>query len=146
MNLLLLLGILMVAGIIGGMLVQNAGSGEEEGLLKKFDSVGEMRSYLRENGALSGPYEKYRLTTWQGAYVFRVTPESGFILKGTVTHDTGEGSPWYWGSAGAVRRSLSIEDVLYTISEQCIIMSDLENPWRTINEIVPRYPPPNIGE
>jgi inhibitor of cysteine peptidase len=102
---------------------------------------------VRKLPITGAPYEKYGLTTWQGAYVFGVTPESGFVLKGTVTHDTGDDSSWYRESAGAVRRSLVIEDVLYTISEQRIIMSYLGNPGRTINEvalpeeIIRRYPP-----
>ncbi|HZK31141.1 MAG TPA: beta-propeller domain-containing protein [Methanoregula sp.] len=40
---------------------------------------------------------------WYGAYVFGITPETGFVLKGTVEHNTGGGYAWY-GSPYEVRR------------------------------------------
>ena len=63
---------------------------------------------------------------WYGAYVFGVTPETGFTLRGTVEHGTG-GSSYYWyGSSNAeVRRSLYIGDVLYTISAKQIKANSL---------------------
>ncbi|NMB79996.1 MAG: hypothetical protein GYA23_12985 [Methanomicrobiales archaeon] len=57
-------------------------------------------------------------SSWGGAYVFSVTPKSGFVLKGTVTH--------YDGQNGApVRRSLYIDQTLYTMSDDKIVMSDM---------------------
>jgi uncharacterized secreted protein with C-terminal beta-propeller domain len=80
---------------------------------------------------------------WQGAYVFAVTPESGFVLKGKVTHgdDTEPYTSWY--SSDTVLRSLYIGDVLCTISSKSVVMSDLDNPEETLNQVrlpVPLYP------
>ena len=71
------------------------------------------------------PGSSYNHRIWQGAYVFGITPETGFVKRGTVTHSEG-GEPYsYYGSSDAVRRSLYIDDVLYTISSKSIIASDL---------------------
>jgi inhibitor of cysteine peptidase len=48
---------------------------------------------------------------WQGAYVFDVDL-NGIELKGTITHQNG--SEYY---SGYVRRSLFMDDVLYTVSD-----------------------------
>ena len=70
----------------------------------------------------------YRQRVWQGAYVFGLTPETGFELKGTVSHlDDYEASQYYWNSPYAVRRSLYMDDVLYTISDRKIMMNSLED-------------------
>ena len=69
-------------------------------------------------------------TSWGGAYVYTVDPVKGFTLKGTVEHYSGEG-----GAYPAVKRSLYIEDTLYTMSLDKIVMSDLKNNVRRINSI-----------
>jgi inhibitor of cysteine peptidase len=69
-------------------------------------------------------------TSWGGAYVYTVDPVKGFSLKGTVEHYSGEG-----GAYPAVKRSLYIEDILYTMSPDTIVMSDLKNNIRRINSI-----------
>lgn len=77
----------------------------------------------------------YRQRVWQGAYVFGLTPEEGFELKGKISHlDDLEEQRYYWGSPYAVRRSLYMDDVLYTISSRKILMNDLED-ISEINEI-----------
>lgn len=73
---------------------------------------------------------------WLGAYVFGVSPERGFTLKGTVAHNS-DASPYlYWGAPEAVKRSLYMEDVLYTISSRKIVMSDLKDLTKQLNEVV----------
>ncbi|HUK39100.1 MAG TPA: beta-propeller domain-containing protein [Methanomicrobiales archaeon] len=62
---------------------------------------------------------------WQGAYAFSVSPTKGFTLRGKVTHSGDDTSGYYWGSQDAVRRSLFIGDVLYTLSPTEIIATDL---------------------
>jgi hypothetical protein len=62
---------------------------------------------------------------YQGAYVYQLTLDGGFDLRGRITHyDDDEAfikSGYYWGDQGYnVRRSLYIGDVLYTISNQKI--------------------------
>ena len=72
---------------------------------------------------------------WQGAYVFTVTPESGFVLKGKVTHND-DGEPYtYWYSSDTVLRSLYMGDVLVTVSTKSVVMSDLDNPETTLNRV-----------
>jgi uncharacterized secreted protein with C-terminal beta-propeller domain len=68
----------------------------------------------------------------QDAYVFNITLSNGLILKGNVTHADSDAS--YWDSNYWVKRSLYIENVLYTISERKIKMNDLET-LALINEI-----------
>lgn len=64
---------------------------------------------------------------WQGAYVFNITL-NGFKLKGKISHfDDFEEPFYYWGSPGAVRRSLFMDNVLYTISARKVMMNDLED-------------------
>jgi uncharacterized secreted protein with C-terminal beta-propeller domain len=53
---------------------------------------------------------------WQGAYVFNLTLEQGFRLKGQITHV--DSSTYIWNNTYWVKRSLYIEDVLYTVSDR----------------------------
>lgn len=72
-------------------------------------------------------YGYYRQKVWQGAYVFGIN-ESGFTLKGKISHfDDFEEQYYYWGSPGAVRRSLFMDDVLYTISARKVVMNELKD-------------------
>jgi len=71
------------------------------------------------------PPEAYGNPVWQGAYVFSISLEEGFALKGGVTHlETGED---VWNSLHWVKRSLYIENVLYTVSDKKIKMNTLED-------------------
>lgn len=68
--------------------------------------------------------------TYQGAYVYDLTLENGFQLKGRVTHyDTDEvfkkSGYYYYGDDYSVMRSLYIDDVLYTISGEKIKLNAL---------------------
>jgi len=70
----------------------------------------------------------YMQRVWQGAYVFGITPEEGFKLRGKVSHlDDYEEEMYYWNSPNAVRRALYIDDVLYTVSARNIFMNALDN-------------------
>lgn len=76
------------------------------------------------------PYA-YGEPVWQGAYVFNLSLE-GFVLKGRITHLKSGipiGNDSYW-----VKRSLYIENVLYTVSDKKIKMNSLED-LTLINEI-----------
>jgi uncharacterized secreted protein with C-terminal beta-propeller domain len=55
---------------------------------------------------------------WYGAYAVEVSPQGGFRLHGTIDHDAGNDS-MYWSSQ--VRRSLTIGDVLYTVSGSLVL-------------------------
>jgi uncharacterized secreted protein with C-terminal beta-propeller domain len=68
----------------------------------------------------------YGKLVWQGAYVFDVTLEGGFVLKGTVTHL--DDSAFYWQSeAQWITRSLYIENTLYTVSNAEVKLNSLTN-------------------
>jgi uncharacterized secreted protein with C-terminal beta-propeller domain len=87
--------------------------------------------------SVSESYKNY----WQGAYVFKLTPQNGFELKGEITHhndDSAEGddaSEYYINYYNYnVKRSLYIEDGLYTISNDKIMINSLTD-LSDINEI-----------
>ncbi len=65
---------------------------------------------------------------FQGAYVFKISPEEGFALRGTITHASQEellkSGEYYWSSAN-VMRSLYMDDYLYTISDRYVKANDL---------------------
>jgi uncharacterized secreted protein with C-terminal beta-propeller domain len=71
--------------------------------------------------------------TFQGAYVYNLSLENGFQLKGRITHldaddDSLEKSGYYYSGGGTeVKRSLFIGDVLYTISNNKILANSLED-------------------
>jgi uncharacterized secreted protein with C-terminal beta-propeller domain len=79
---------------------------------------------------------------WYGVYVFGLSPQTGFTLRGTVEHGTG-GSSYYWyGSSNAeVKRSLYIGDVLYTLSAKQIKANSLSS----INTTIATIPLPSGG-
>lgn len=60
--------------------------------------------------------------TWQGAYVFSVS-DTGFTLLGTVTQDLPGQSP----ATHEVDRTVIIGNILYTISEDEVMATDLSN-------------------
>jgi uncharacterized secreted protein with C-terminal beta-propeller domain len=69
---------------------------------------------------------------WQGAYVFNISLAKGLLLIGNITHLSGGMS--VYDTSYHVKRSLYIEDVLYTISDKKIKMNSLED-LHLINEI-----------
>jgi len=79
----------------------------------------------------------YTTTTWQGAYVYSVTPEEGLTLRGTVTHREHDNS-YAWNSRDAVQRSLFMDSTLYTVSARSIVMTDLAGGDR-IGEVLLPY-------
>jgi inhibitor of cysteine peptidase len=87
-----------------------------------------------------GKYTGDQQRIWYGAYVFGLTPETGFVLKGTVEHSTSGGYSWY-GSPYDVKRSLYIGDTLYTLSQQQILANSLNQ----INKTIATIPLPEGG-
>jgi len=67
----------------------------------------------------------YGSYVWQGVYVYQVTPDGEFQYIGRVTHGS-EGQPYYFDNL-CVRRSLYIEDVLYTVSSGMVKISALSD-------------------
>ncbi len=80
---------------------------------------------------------------WYGAYVFGLTPQTGFTLRGTVQHGTGDNGYYYYGSSNAdVKRSLYIDNVLYTMSPKQIKANSLD----AINTTIATIPLPGVGD
>jgi inhibitor of cysteine peptidase len=75
------------------------------------------------------PTSMYGDFVWDGAYVFRISLEEGLEFRGGITHlpDNSElmKSGYYYHSAYSVKRSLYIDNILYTISELKIKMNSL---------------------
>ncbi|MCX6817679.1 MAG: beta-propeller domain-containing protein [Candidatus Aenigmarchaeota archaeon] len=70
--------------------------------------------------------------TYQGAYVYDLTLENGFQLKGRVTHyDDNQtfqkAGYYYFGDDYSVKRSLYIDNILYTISGMKIKLNSLDD-------------------
>lgn len=63
----------------------------------------------------------------QGAYVFDLTLENGFSLRGTVSHEiTNASSEYqYYDYSAAIRRALYMDSTLYTISDKTIKANSL---------------------
>jgi inhibitor of cysteine peptidase len=80
------------------------------------------------NCPMNGPCPSPQV--WGGVYVYGVSPKTGFVLKGKVMHYEG-----YYGDMSPVKRSLYIEDTLYTMSDRKIVMSDLAHSFNRINEV-----------
>jgi len=73
--------------------------------------------------------EKDYQQNWQGAYVFNVDLSNGFVLKGRITHEneTINKTDYYYDYQSQIRRSLYMDDVLYTLSGKMIKMNDLSD-------------------
>jgi len=72
----------------------------------------------------------------QSAYVFDISVENSIELKGTVTHDlemqseeTDSDDTYYYNYdyGNSIKRTLYIDDVLYTISDNMVKMNDLNS-------------------
>ncbi len=68
----------------------------------------------------------YTEEVWQGAYIFEIDPEKGFAEKGRVLHESGSSDESWWAGS-TVRRSILMDYILYTISQNSILGSDLED-------------------
>ncbi len=73
-------------------------------------------------------YRKYKY--WQGAFVFNIDL-NGVDLRGKVSHKQNDSERGYYYGPYAVKRTLYMDNVLYTISSSKIKANDLE----TIEEI-----------
>jgi inhibitor of cysteine peptidase len=94
---------------------------------------------IDENKYLNGvPLTARGDFVWQGAYVFDISLDEGLVLKGRITHLEDDSdlmkSGYYFSSPFSVKRSLYIDNVLYTISDKKIKMNSLED-LEQINEI-----------
>jgi uncharacterized secreted protein with C-terminal beta-propeller domain len=72
----------------------------------------------------AGP-SAYGEFVWQGAYVYNITLDGGFLLRGTLTHVDNQTSPE--NSAYWITRALYIENTLYTISDEIIQLNSYDD-------------------
>lgn len=107
---------------------------KERNLLALPVLVAEIDEQKYPNGVPPNTYGDY---VWQGVYVFNIT-DSSITLRGRITHIEDENeflkSGYYFFSEYSIRRSLYIEDVLYTISDKKIKMNSLVD-LHEINEV-----------
>jgi inhibitor of cysteine peptidase len=70
----------------------------------------------------------YRQRVWEGAYVLKVTANN-ITVTGKVSHIDGYDENYYswWNSQYAVRRSLFMDDVLYTVSNALVKANSLSS-------------------
>src|SRR5438309_7123638 len=62
---------------------------------------------------------------WQGAYVFNITPDKGFVFKGGITQLQSGQLPTWQDNNLFITRTLYIGNVLYTISNNMVEMNSL---------------------
>jgi inhibitor of cysteine peptidase len=83
------------------------------------------------------PPNAYGEYVWQGLYVLTIT-ENNITLRGRVTHmDNGDDllkSGYYFYSGYSVKRSLYIDDMLYSISDMKVKINDLTS-LEPVNEV-----------
>ena len=93
--------------------------------------------------------QQYGDIVFQGAYVFNLDLD-GFELKGKVTHvedqEKFKKSGYYWyGDGENIKRSLYMEDVLYTVSDSKLKMNSLDDIDDEINKVKLPYENPGYG-
>lgn len=76
-------------------------------------------SYNVKTSVAGQQYPRYDY--WQGAFVFNVNVEDGIDLKGKIEHEVNhEADEYYYDRTAYVKRSLFMDDVLYTISDKFV--------------------------
>ncbi|MBR9676019.1 hypothetical protein GOV05_03355 [Candidatus Woesearchaeota archaeon] len=71
---------------------------------------------------------------WYGAYVYKID-EDGFEELGRIKHDSTKSNYYPWWSESTVRRSLYLDDNLYTVSSKLIKVNDLGNDLEDLGEV-----------
>src|SRR3989338_11194672 len=75
------------------------------------------------------PDNAYGQFVWQGAYVLNINLD-GISVRGKITHDDNENQQYsdYYGNYNTeIKRSLYMDDVLYTMSNSMIKANNLES-------------------
>ncbi len=85
----------------------------------------------KSGGTTASPFPEYGQFTFQGAYVYSLDLNKGFVLKGRITHLTEEdylkaGNYWY-DSEKDIERILYINENLYTLSKMMIKANRMES-------------------
>ncbi len=80
---------------------------------------------VKNEGRYDYRFGYYPARVWEGAYVFGLTPQDGFTLKGKIAHYEGDENGWFYGNG--IRRSLYIGDALFTLSYQKLMAHNLND-------------------
>jgi uncharacterized secreted protein with C-terminal beta-propeller domain len=99
-------------------------------------------------GYSTSPYD-YGDYVWNGAYVFDVTTDEGFVLKGRISHSDepiGDMDRYGYGNdVHSIYRSFYIDDVIYTVSQERLMASEMDSTDEIADVILPLakqvYPP-----
>jgi hypothetical protein len=89
-----------------------------------------------EGGTGSGYYGEQM--SFSGLMLFGVTPEQGFELRGKVDFPAGEDvscGNWWTNGSSAVKRSVVIENFVYSISDSLIKVRDLAAPQNELTSV-----------
>ena len=82
---------------------------------------------VKERRIYDPVYNYYRNRVWQGAYVFEVTKDD-IDKKGKITHmESIQDEHYYYQTPHTVRRSLFMDNVLYTISGAMIKANEIDD-------------------
>ncbi len=90
---------------------------------------------------LSEEHDYYSREYFRGAYAFEINGDGIELIK-KITHYEGkeeENNYYYWTNPNDVRRSIWMDNILYTLSESKIIASDINNSLSEINQIDLEY-------
>lgn len=83
----------------------------------------------KQRGADWRSFPAYGVPTFQGAFVYHLNLEDGFVEKGRITHVSKEidlKSGYYYDWEYQVQRSLFIDNTLFTVSQAKIKANDLD--------------------
>ncbi|WFN37102.1 beta-propeller domain-containing protein [Methanomicrobium antiquum] len=93
--------------------------------------VDEITKIPVEDSRYENSYSRGR---WNGVYVLGINSDYSFTIKGKVKHE-GFDSDRYWYPSDSVKRSIFMDDNLYTISDYKIVISNLSNLGDAIKSI-----------
>ncbi len=101
-------------------------------------------NYFQLNGYDLEP-NAYGEYIWTGAYVFDVTTDDGFVLKGRISHSdepiVAHTHYGYGNDVHSIYRSFYIDDVIYTVSQEKLMASDMASIDEIANVILPYTEP-----
>jgi inhibitor of cysteine peptidase len=108
-----------------------------KGLMALPIKVAELSESVKESSTEGNEYGDY---TWQGAYVYDVSAEDGFQLKGKISHYADgaiEKEEWWYSGPQDIKRILYIGDVLYTVSMDAVQANDINTLDKIMKLILP---------
>ncbi|MFA4814757.1 MAG: beta-propeller domain-containing protein [Candidatus Gracilibacteria bacterium] len=112
--------------------------GNEDGAVMGFPLVlAEIAQELKDDPDTSA--DTYGDYVYQGAYVYDVSVENGFELRGSITHypeDTLEEEGYDWYGEEDIERIIYIGDYFYTISQTAVVASEMLSPLNEVQRLL----------